>query len=175
MMTKKLRTAMSVALATLLLPMIVGAQNAPIQSGMGNEDTGAPKLSLDEPLPGEKIIDKLKLDGKTQAPEARLIFMDASREAAPIGQKMLELRQRLINLELQKKPDEIAPVIEAYTAAAAEMAAIEARTFAKIYAKLKPNQQANAPQAFAVMSGMFQPPPPRGGGGGRGGQRGGGQ
>src|SRR6185436_4838577 len=168
-MTKKLRTGMSVALSTLLLlPMIVGTQSAPIQSGMGNEDTGAPKLSLDEPLPGEKIIDKLKLDGKTQAPEARLVFMDASREAAPIGQKMLELRQRLINLELQKKPEEIAPAVEAYAAAAAEMAAIEARTFAKIYALLKPNQQQNAAQAFAIMGGMFQPSPPRGGGGGRG-------
>src|SRR5262245_33440180 len=176
MMTKKRRLAMSVALATLLvLPMIVGAQNAPIQSGMGNEDTGAPKLGLGEPLPGEKLIDKLKLDGKTQAPEARLLLMDASRDAAPVGQKMLELRQRLINLELQKKPEEIAPVVEAYAAAAAEMASIEARAFAKIYAMLKPNQQANAPQAFAIMSGMFQPSPPRGGGGGRGGQRGGGQ
>ena len=175
-MTKKLRTPASVIVTLLLLlPMIVGAQSVPIQSGMGNEDTGAPKLSLDEPLPGEKIIDKLKLDGKTQAPEVRLLFMDASREAAPIGQKMLELRQRLINLELQKKPEEIAPAVEAYAAAAAEMAAIEARTFAKIYALLKPNQQQNAAQAFAIMGGMFQPSPPRGGGGGRGAQRGGGQ
>jgi hypothetical protein len=33
---------------------------------MGQEDTGAPKLALDEPLPGEKLIDKLKLDGKTR-------------------------------------------------------------------------------------------------------------
>jgi hypothetical protein len=149
-------------------------QNAPISSGMGQDDTGAPRLALDEPLPGEKLIDKLKLDGKTQAPEIRLLLMDASRDAAPVGQKMLELRQRLINLELQKNTEEIAPVVEAYTAAAAEMAAIEARTFAKIYAILKPNQQANATQAFAIMAGMFQPAPPRGGGG-RGGQRGGGQ
>jgi hypothetical protein len=175
-MTKKLRTPASVIVTLLLLlPMIVGAQSVPIQSGMGNEDTGAPKLSLDEPLPGEKIIDKLKLDGKTQAPEVRLLFMDASREAAPIGQKMLELRQRLINVELQKKPEEIAPAVEAYKASAAEMAALEARTFAKIYALLKPNQQQNAAQAFAIMGGMFQPSAPRGGGGGRGAQRGGGQ
>ncbi len=159
-------------LATLLfLPMILGAQNAPIQSGMGNEDTGAPKLSLDEPLPGEKMIDRLKLDDKTQAPEVRLLLMDASRDAAPLGQKMLELRQRLVNLEMQKKSDEIPQAIDAYTAAAAEMAAIEARTFTKIYALLKPNQQPNAPQAFAIMAGMFQPSPTRGGG--RGGQRGG--
>jgi len=172
-MTRRVFAFVSVVVA-LLLPMILGAQNAPIQSGMGNEDTGAPRLALDEPLPGEKLIDKLKLDAKTQAPEVRLLLMDASRDAGPVGQKMLELRQRLINLELQKKTEEIVPAVEAYASAAAEMAAIEARTFAKIYALLKPNQQSNAPQAFAIMSGMFQPPPPRGGGG-RGAQRGGGQ
>ena len=44
------------------IPIILSAQNAPIQSGMGNDDTGAPKMSLDEPLPGEKMIDRLKLD-----------------------------------------------------------------------------------------------------------------
>src|SRR4249919_683000 len=100
-MTIKIRASVSVVFTLLLLlPMILGAQNAPIQSGMGNEETGAPKLSLDEPLPGEKMIDRLKLDDKTQAPEVRLLLMDASRDAAPIGQKMLELRRRLINLEL---------------------------------------------------------------------------
>src|SRR5436190_17301981 len=154
-MTKKFNTPVPLILAILAsVPMILSAQNAPIQSGMGNEDTGAPKLALGDPLPGEKLIDKLKLDGKTQAPEVRLVLMDASREAAPVGQKLLELRQRLINLELQQKTDEIAAAGEAYTAAAAEMAAIEARTFAKIYAMLKPNQQPNAPQAFAIMAGM---------------------
>jgi hypothetical protein len=177
-MTKKVEASALVILVAFALGSMTVAspagQNAPISSGMGQEDTGAPRLALDEPLPGEKLIDKLKLDGKTQAPEVRLLLMDASREAAPLGQKMLELRQKLINLELQKKTDEIASAVEDYTAAAAEMAAIEARTFAKIYAILKPNQQANASQAFAIMAGIFQPAPPRGGGG-RGGQRGGGQ
>jgi len=174
-MTKKSNTPVTLILALVAsIPIVLAAQNAPIQSGMGSDDTGAPKLALGDPLPGEKLIDKLKLDAKTQAPEVRLLLMDASREAAPIGQKLLELRQTLINLELQKKPDEIAAAVEAYTTAAAEMAAIEARTFAKIYAMLKPNQQPNATQAFAIMAGIFQPSVGSGGGG-RGGQRGGGR
>ncbi len=163
-----------VLLATVLVPLILAAQNAPISSGMGNEDTGAPRLNLQQPSPTEQLIDRLKLDGKTQAPEVRLLLMDANREAASSGQKMLELRQRLVNLALQNKPDEMAPVVEAYAAAAADMAAIEARTFTKIYALLKPNQQSSAPQAFAIMAGMFQAPPPRAGAG-RSTQRGGGQ
>jgi hypothetical protein len=158
------------AIATLVVaPIVVSAQNAPISSGMGNEDTGAPKVSLQDPLPGEKLIDRLKLDAKTQAPDVRLLLMDASREAAAPGQKMLELRQRLVNLAIQNKSDEMVSAVAAYEAAATERATVEARTFAKIYAILKPNQQANAPDAFAVMAGMFQPSPARAGGGRRGG------
>ena len=36
------------------------------------------------------------------------------------------------------------------------MAGIEAAAFAKTYATLKPNQQPNATQAFALMAGIFQ-------------------
>jgi hypothetical protein len=173
---KSRRSALAILTTFVFVPIILAAQNAPVSSGMGQEDTGAPKLSLDEPLPGEQMIDRLKLDSKTQAPEVRLLLMDASRDATPVAQKMLEIRQRLGNLALQNKADEMPGAADAYAAAATEMAAIEARTFAKIYALLKPNQQANAAQAFATMAGMFQPNPGRGGGGGgRGGQRGGGQ
>jgi len=168
-MSRSFVTALLAAIGSI--PIILSAQNAPIQSGMGNEDTGAPKLSLSEPLPGEKMIDRLKLDDKTQAPEVRLLLMDASRDAIPIAQKLLDARVRLGNLAIQNRVDAMAPETDAYAAVATEMAAIEARTFAKIYAMLKPNQQANAPQAFATMAGMFQPPPGRA----RGGQRGGGQ
>ena len=169
-MTRPCVTALFVTIA--FIPIVLSAQNAPIQSGMGNEDTGVPKLSLAEPLPGEKMIDRLKLDDKTQAPDVRLLLMDASRDAMPVAQKLLDIRVQLGNLALQNKVDEMPATADAYAAAAAEMAAIEARTFTKIYAILKPNQQPNAAPAFAIMAGMFQPPPGRGG---RGGQRGGGQ
>ena len=166
------RPSATALFATLVLvPIVLSAQNAPIQSGMGNDDTGAPKLSLAEPLPGEKMIDRLKLDDKTQAPEVRLLLMDASRDAAPVAQKVLDIRLRLGNLALQNKLDEMPAATEAYAAAATEMAAIEARAFTKIYAMLKPNQQPNAAPAFAMMAGIFQLSPGRG----RGGPRGGGQ
>jgi hypothetical protein len=163
----------TLAVVSLLLASNV-AQNAPIQSGMGNEDTGAPKLSLQEPLPGEKVIDRLKLDDKTQAPEVRLLLMDASRDAMPVAQKLLDIRLKLGNLALQNKVDEMPTATDAYAAAAAEMAGIEARTFTKIYAMLKPNQQANASPAFAIMAGIFQASPGSAAGA-RAGQRGGGQ
>src|SRR6185503_11358864 len=85
------------------IPIVLSAQNAPIQSGIGNDDTGAPKLSLQEPLPGEKMIDRLKLDDKTQAPEVRLLLMDASRDATPVAQQLLDIRLRLGNVAIQNR------------------------------------------------------------------------
>jgi hypothetical protein len=35
------------------------------------------------------------------------------------------------------------------------MTSIEAEAFGKLYALLKPNQQAKAPQAFELMAGLF--------------------
>jgi len=166
-----------IALAPLALVSTLFAlaapQNAPLSSGMGSDDTGAPRIGIQTRTPYEQFADRLKLDTKTQVPAVELILSDAAREAAPAGQQMLLLRQRLVNLALENKPDEMKPVVHAYTEAAAKMAGVEARAFAKVYATLRPNQQPAAPQAFAIMAGMFQPPAPRGPGG-RGG-RGGGQ
>ena len=166
-----------IALAPVVLVATLFAltvpQNAPISSGMGSDDTGAPRIGLQQRTPDEQFADRLKLDSKTQIPAVGQILSDAAREAAPIGQQMLQLRQQLVNLALENKPADMKPVVDAYAVAAAKMAGIEARAFAKVYATLKPNQQSSASQAFAIMAGMFQPPAPRGPGG-RGG-RGGGQ
>src|SRR6476619_914793 len=114
-MTKKFELPILAILAIVgLIPIVLSAQNAPIQSGMGNDDTGAPKVSLDEPLPGEKMIDRLKLDDKTQAPEVRLLLMDARRDATPVAQKILDIRLRLGNLALQNKVDEMPAATDAY-------------------------------------------------------------
>jgi len=164
-----------VALASLaLVSTIVAspfAQNAPISSGMGSDDTGAPRIGLQERTPAERFADRLKLDSKTQIPAVEQILSEAAREAAPIGQQMLQLRQQLVNLALVNKSAEMKPVVDEYAVAAAKMAGVEARAFARVYATLKPNQQSSASQAFAIMAGMFQPPAPRapGGRGGRGG------
>ena len=168
------RSVLGAALALILLSTLSAApfpQNAPISSGMGSDDTGAPRIGIQQRTPAERFADRLKLDAKTQIPAVEQILSDAAREAAPIGQQMLQLRQQLVNLALENKPADTKPVVDEYAAAAAKMAGIEARAFAKVYATLKPNQQSSASQAFAIMAGMFQPPAPRtpGGRAGRGG------
>jgi hypothetical protein len=118
--------------------------------------------------PFEQFADKLKLDEKTQVAPVQEIFVAAQNEARPIGSEMLQLRQKLLRVDLGETTDDRKAVLDAYTAAAIRMSGVEARTFAKVYSMLKPNQQSNAAQAFALMTGFFQPAGATGGGrGGR--------
>jgi len=123
---------------------------------------GGPSTPLGE------LADKLKLDPQKQLPAVQQMFVAASKDAAPIAQEMLELRQRIVNLELTNKTAEAAQALEKYSDAATRMAALETRVFQEVYATLTPVQKQKAGDAFAVMAGFFQSS------GGRGGRRGGG-
>lgn len=138
---------------------------------MGREDTGAPPIEVGQQTQFQRFAGKLKLDAKTQIPAVAEIFTEALNEAGPVGQKMLVLRQQLVNVTLMNGPkDDQKPLLETYKVEAAKMAVIEARAFSKVYALLKPNQQSNATEAFALMAGIFEP---QGGGGGGRARRGG--
>jgi hypothetical protein len=82
---------------------------------------------------------------------------------------MLELRQRLVNLEIANRTPETKPILDAYAAAAAKMAGLETRVFQQVYATLKPAQQSKAKDGFAFIAGFFQASGGRGGRGSRGG------
>jgi hypothetical protein len=110
--------------------------------------------------PFEQFADRLDLDRRTQFQEAEKIFVDASRQAPPIAQQMQQLRVRLVNAEIERNDAEIKTVLSEYRAVAARMAELEAQTFAKVHALLKPNQTKNATEAFALIAGVFIPPPP---------------
>jgi len=139
-----------------------------------NDDPFAGQGGARKMTPVEEFADKLHLDAKTQVPAVQEILSAASRDAGPVGQQMLQLRERMLNVALGNGGD-AKTTEDGYAAAAAKMAGIEAAAFAKVYALLKPNQQKDAAQAFTIMAGMFQPAAPAGGGGARGGRRGGGQ
>jgi hypothetical protein len=165
-MTAVLCRSLLALMAVSLLPLHVTALPEPqaIQSGMGKEDSGAPPLDLNTPTPFQQFVNRLRLDTRSQLPAVRETFSAALKEAAPVAQEMLQLRQQLVNLALANRRDEMKPIVDAYAAAAARMTSIETRAFASVYATLKPNQQSGAPQAFAVIAGMFHPSGPRGGG-----------
>jgi hypothetical protein len=83
---------------------------------------------------------------------------------------MLLARQRMLNAARASLPEEVKAAQDAYTGAAATVAGVEASAFAKVYALLKPNQQKDAPDAFALIAGLLSNPAAggaRGQGGGR--------
>lgn len=169
------KTVLAVIAAAILVPVARLAAQAQGggQVGMPSPEPDAPQRALAPPTLFQQFVGRLKLDKKTQAPAAEQIFGEALKEAGPVGQQMILLRQQLVNVTLANKPEDLKPVQDAYTVAAARMTAIEVGAFAKVYAMLKPDQQSRSPEAFAIMAGVFQPPGPRAGGaiGRRGGGR----
>jgi hypothetical protein len=162
--------------ALVLATSIVSAQGG----GGGGGGGGAPSLGAYKvPTLFEELSGTLKLDYKTQEPAVQEILAAANKDATPIVQDMFTLRQRILAAEVAGKPDLAKAATDEYALTTAKMAAVESEAFKKIYALLKPNQQAKAVDAFGLMGGMFLPrTAPRqraaGAGGGGGARPGGG-
>jgi Spy/CpxP family protein refolding chaperone len=133
---------------------------------MGEMGGGMPRAQRQSRF--DQIADKLKLN-KEQREQAQTI-MDAGREeAAPLLESVGKARLGIANGLLGGSGDEeVKKAQDAYSAEVAKVTGVEAKTFAKIYALLKPNQQSKALQAWDLMADIFSA-------GGRGGSRGRGQ
>lgn len=124
----------------------------------------------------EQFVAALKIDMKTQAPAVQEIFAASQKEAIPVINQMMQIRQRMVNADLNDDTAEAQADRDAYLQASTKMATIEAQTFSKVYALLKPNQQSKAADAFRIMAGIFMPTgPARGAGGRQGAPNGGGR
>lgn len=160
-----------IMLIAVLATTVVAAQRG---GGGGGNQGGGSEMGPRALTPFEEFASKLKIDVNKQGAEVEKIFAESAKEAAPVAQEILQLRQRLINADLTGKPDDFKAALDAYTAAHAKMTAIETACFGKVFAILSPQLQARGPQgfeqAFAIMAGFFQAAAPPGGGGrGRGG------
>ena len=135
----------------------------------GGGDMGAPMPQVRRLSKPEMLMDKLKLN-KEQKEAAQAILSAAMEKAAPSRDLLNKGRMVIANAITGKASDEdIKKLLGEYTTVNATMTGIEAEAFGKLYALLKPNQQAKAPQAFELMAGMFAGAGmPGGGGGGRG-------
>ena len=152
----------------LMLASLAVAAFVPQRGGSGS---GAPPMDPTPPSAFEQFVDRLKLDHKNQLPAVEKIFTQAAADAAAVAQDMARLRQSMLDAELNGKPEAVKAAQDAYTIAAAKMAGFEAQAFTKVHALLKPNQKSKAPEAFALMGGLFQMVAPAGGRGRRGGDR----
>jgi len=115
----------------------------------------------------ELLFEKLKLN-KEQKEQAVTILSAASEKAAPVREQLNKGRIVMANNITSKgSAEDLKNFMGEYTKVSAVMTGIEAEAFGKLYAILKPNQQAKAPQAFELVAGLFSGGTP-GGGRGRG-------
>jgi hypothetical protein len=158
----------------LLLAVPLAAQRG---GGGGGGDFGGGAPPTAPKTPFQIIVDELKLDRKTQVPAVTELFSAAEAESFAIVEEMLNLRQRMLNVETGGTPDPKGEIPTAYAEAVEKMVALEAKLFSQTYALLTPDQRPRSPKAFALMAGFFRALPPSGGApaGGRFGGRGGGR
>jgi hypothetical protein len=103
----------------------------------------------------EQIADKLKLN-KDQKDEFEKILSAGREEARPVQETLMKMRAQLASAMVEGVSDaDMKKAMDEYTSAAAQMTAIEAKAYGKLYTTLKPNQQGKAAQAFELMAGIF--------------------
>ena len=116
----------------------------------------------------EQFVDRLKLS-KEQLEEAQKAFLAAAEAMGPMRQQLNQARVNIAGAIIEgKSADDIKKLQDAYAGVCAQMTAEQAKAFAKVYAALKPNQQAKAPQAFELIAGLYDHPAAGGGSGRRG-------
>lgn len=86
------------------------------------------------------------------------ILSEAQKEAAPVVQQMLQLREQMINHAAAGRTAELEAASTQYATAATALAQLEATAFAKILGLLKDNQKSRAGESFGLMGGLFLPP-----------------
>jgi hypothetical protein len=125
------------------------------RGGGGGGDMGGGMPQVRRLSKTEMLFEKLKLN-KEQREEAATIISAAMEKAAPTRDLLDKGRVVIANTITGKgSEDEIKKLLGEYASVSATMTSIEAEAFGKLYAMLKPNQQAKAPQAFELMAGMF--------------------
>jgi hypothetical protein len=127
-----------------------GGGGGDMGSGMGG---GMPRGQ--RPSKFDQIADKLKLS-KEQKEQAQTIVDAGREEAAPLRESVAKARLGIADALINAKgDDEVKKAQDAYAAEVAKMTGLEAKTFGKIYALLKPNQQSKASQAWDLMADLF--------------------
>lgn len=154
--------------AALLAAALASAQRG---GGRGGEEGagGGEGMRSRGPSKFDQFVDKMKLNGD-QRNQARAIIMDAAKETGPLQEQLMKVRESLAGAYIAGNSQQADQALAQYTPLVAQLAGIEAKSFAKICALLKPNQQAKAGPAFELLFEVYEPVPNQNQG--RGGRRG---
>lgn len=156
----------------LLLAALLAAALASAQGKKGGGRSNSDDMGGYRPAPRqskwEMFADKLKLN-KEQQDEARAALSAALEESAPVRADLDKSRVAIASALLEgKSGDDVKKLMDDYTAAQAKMTGAEVKAFSRVYASLKPNQQAKAGQAFELLAEVLDQVGTGAGRGGRG-------
>ena len=161
----------------LLLTAVIATTLASAQRGGGGRGGGmgeggdTPRMMPQRQSKANQFAEKLKLN-KEQQEEANTALMAAVQELAPVRGEMDKSRVAIAGALIDgKSPEELKKFMDDYAAAAAQATSIEVKAFSKVFASLKPNQQAKAGQAYELLAEALDSLG-GGGAGGRGGRGG---
>lgn len=144
-------------LAAILVAGIASAQGKKGGGGSKGGDMGGGMMRPQRVSRFDTISEKLKLN-KEQKEQAATIFNAAQESAQPLNDQIAKDRNQITGAVIQGQAtgDGYNAVIADYTGALTKMTSIEATAYGKLYAILKPNQQAKSAQVFAdQMQGLF--------------------
>ncbi len=103
----------------------------------------------------ESLSEMLSLN-KEQKKEVKAAMDDGQKEATPLREQMLKVREQLAEvIAAGKGQDEINAAVKSCAALQSEMAVVELKTFARIYSVLDREQKAKTGPVFQMMTGAF--------------------
>jgi hypothetical protein len=155
-------------LTALLAVTLASAQGGRKGGGGRNESGSGAPMMAGRPTRVEQFAEKLKLT-KEQREGVQNILIAALEQSAGLRDQIGKGRVVIAGAMIEGKTgDDLKKLMEDYTSLETQMTDLEAKTFVKICALLKPNQAPKGGQAFELMAALLEPAV--GGGRGRGGR-----
>jgi len=126
----------------LLAASLLVAQRG--SKGGGNNNNSMSGMSMARPEPLDQLAQMLKLN-KDQKKDLRNIMDETQKEVTPLKEGATKSREQIAAaIEAGKSQDEVDQAVKSFSGIEAQVTAVEARAFAKIFAGLDAEQKANS-------------------------------
>jgi hypothetical protein len=144
-----------VLLIGILAAAVVFAQRGGGGGGRGGGDLGA-GMPMGGAMNRSDMFGNILTLTKDQKKDLKTAFDESQKEAAPLRDQLSKSRLAIGDgVQAGKTGADLEGLLKANSALEAQMAAIEAKAFAKLYKMLEKEQQAKAGAVFVMMKGVF--------------------
>jgi len=126
-----------------VLILASGLMMAQGRKGGGGNSNNMPDLPMSRPEPMDQLAQMLKLN-HDQRKDVKGILDEAQKEVSPLRDSMAKSREQIgAVIEAGKSQDEIDQAVKNFSDLEAQVSAVEARAFTKIFSELEADQKAS--------------------------------